>query len=125
MVKKTLSARLDPDLICRLKEVSKANGTTIDRTISLALDAFEREQKAGHAISQRVDFLEKSLSAVLDLVVTFSEKMDEKFSEASTLERERLKSLYKLVEIKMSEHDEAEEVRYCRFLDALRKENNS
>ena len=123
MIKKTLAARLDPDLISRLKEISRANNATIDRTISLALDALEREQKAGHSFSERVVFLEQNLSALLGLIVAFSEKIDVKFSEASTNERDRLKSLFKLVDIKMSEHDEAEEVRFHRFLAGLRKGN--
>jgi hypothetical protein len=123
MIKKTLSARLDPDLISRLKEVSKANNASIDRTISLALDAFEREQKAGNSFSERVSFLEKNLSALLDLVITFSDKIDQKFGEASTKERDRMKSLFKLVEIKISEHDEAEEIRFHRFMAGIAKEN--
>ena len=49
-------------------------------------------------------FWEKNLSAIFDLVLPFGEKMDAKFSEASTNERERMKSLYKLLEIKMDEH---------------------
>jgi predicted transcriptional regulator len=124
MIKKTLAARLDPDLISRLKELSKAKNATIDRTISMALDALEREQKAGNSFSERVAFLEKNLSALLGLVVAFSEKIDQKFSEASTNERDRLKSLFKLVDIKISEHDEAEEVRFHRCLAGLGKVNS-
>jgi hypothetical protein len=124
MVKKMLPTRLDPDLIARLREVSKAKNTTIGRTISLALDALDREEKAGNSFSERVAFLEQNLSALLGLVVAFSEKIDAKFSEASTNERDRLKSLYKLVDIKISEHDEAEEVRFHRFLAGLGKANS-
>lgn len=125
MIKKTLSARLDPDLISRLKEVSKANNASIDRTISLALDALDRERKAGYSIPDRVAMLEKNLSALLDLVMTFSEKIDQKFSEASTNERDRMKSLFKLVEIKISEHDEAEEIRFHRFINGTVRENQA
>ena len=121
---RTMSARLEPDLIARLLAASKANDATINHTVSLALDALEREQKAGHSFSERVAFLEQNLSALLGLVVAFSEKIDVKFSEASTNERDRLKSLFKLVDIKISEHDEAEEVRFHRFLAGLGKVNS-
>jgi hypothetical protein len=84
----------------------------------------EREQKAGNSFSERVAFLEKNLSALLGLVVAFSEKIDVKFSEASTNERDRLKSLFKLVDIKISEHDEAEEVRFHRFIAGIGKANS-
>ena len=77
-------------------------------TIFLALDASEREQKAGNSFSGRVAFLEQNLSALLGLTVTSCEKMDQKFSEASTTERERMKSLYRLIDIKMRECDVAE-----------------
>jgi hypothetical protein len=127
MIKKTLAARLDPDLISRLKEASRSNNATIDRTISLALDALEREQKAGNSFSERVVFLEKNLTALLDLVMTFSEKLDGKFgdidgkfSQANVNEGERLKALYKLINTKMCEHDEAEEARFFRFVALLR-----
>jgi len=116
MPKTTLPARLEPDLIARLQRVSQAKKASVNDTISCAMDALEREQKEGGSFTQRVAFLEKNLSALLDLVLTFSEKMDAKFSEASTTEKERMKSLYKLLEIKMAEHDEAEEVRFYRFL---------
>jgi methionine-rich copper-binding protein CopC len=69
----------------------------------------------GNSILERVAFLEKNLAAVLDLVMTFSEKLEEKFSQANINEKERLKSLFKLLNIKMSEHDEAEEARFVRF----------
>ena len=120
MIKKTLAARLDPDLTSRLKEASRSNNATIDRTISLALDALEREQKAGNSVAVRVDFLEKNLSAMLDLVTAFGEKIDEKFSQANVNEGERLKALYRLINTKMCEHDEAEEARFYRFVALLR-----
>jgi len=124
MRKKTLCARLDPDLIVRLQALSKFNDATINHTISLALDALEREQKAENPVTVRVGFLEKNLSAILDLVNAFSEKLDQKFGEAGTNERERIKSLYKLLDIKISEHDEAEEGRFQRFFAGLRGNNS-
>jgi hypothetical protein len=120
MPKTTLPARLEPDLIARLQRVSQAKKASVNDTISCAMDALEREQKEGGSFAQRVAFLEKNLSALLDLVLTFSEKMDAKFSEASKDERDRMKSLYKLMEIKMDEHDEAEEVRFHTVLTSVR-----
>ncbi|HEY5513879.1 MAG TPA: hypothetical protein VIK40_09580 [Geomonas sp.] len=59
---------------------------------SVALDALEREQKTGNSFSEPVAFLEKNLSALLGSVVAFSEKIDWKFSEPSTVERERMRA---------------------------------
>jgi hypothetical protein len=120
MRKMTMSARLDPDLIARLQTASKTIDASINHTISLALDALEREQKGGNSVAVRVGFLEKNLSAMLDLVTAFGEKIDEKFSQANINERERLKSLYKLLNTKMCEHDEAEEARFSKFVASIR-----
>ena len=70
-------------------------------------------------VPDRVAFLENCLAGIQDLVILFSEKIDEKFSEASTLERERMKSLYKLLDIKISEHDDAEELRFANLNKAF------
>ena len=68
----------------------------------------------------RVAFLENYLAGLQELMIFASEKIDEKFSEASTVERERMKSLYKLLDIKLCEHDEAEAERFYRFAAGTR-----
>jgi hypothetical protein len=114
------SARLKPEVIARIRALSKTKKNSVSNALSLALDAQDRMEKLGFIVPDRVAFLEKCLAGLQQLVIFSSEKLDEKFSEASTLERERLKSLYKLLDIKLCEHDEAEAERFYRFAAGIR-----
>jgi hypothetical protein len=131
MEKVLFTARLDLGMIDRLRASAKARHTSFNNIISLSLDALDREQKAQNSLFERVVFLEKNLTALLDLVLTFSEKLDgkfgdldEKFSQANINERERLKSLYQLLNTKMSQHYEAVEARFDKF-GATKKEDST
>jgi hypothetical protein len=122
MPKKMLTTRLESDLIDRLNEISTAIKAPINDTISISLDALEREQKTAETVVKRVESIEKNLSALAKLMAVFDEKMvvigekmDKQFVEASFNEKERMKSLLKLLETKIREHDEAEEARFRKF----------
>ena len=114
-----LPTRLDPSLIFRLKNKSAAINASISDTISLAMDALEREQKADETFSERAGSLEKNLTVLIDSITLFNQKMDQLFAQASFNEKERLKSLLKLLGEKITEkidqHDEAERARFERF----------
>ena len=115
--KAMLPARLDPDQIARLNAVSKANSLSIDDTIALALDALEREQCVAETVTERLELLEKNLAALVDLIAEYSGKIDRQFGEAGINEKERLKSLFRLLEAKLCEHDEAEAARFADLFE--------
>lgn len=107
-----LTSRLEPELVARLNDLSTASKATVADTISLALDALEREQKAADTVAERIEKLEANVAALVDLMATFNGKVDHEFLQASTNERERLKSLLTLIEKRITEHDEAEKARF-------------
>lgn len=119
MQKMPLPDRLDRDLIQRLKLRAKAENISVNDVVSKAMDALERETKFGDSLPQRVTFLEHNLSSLLDLVLTFNEKLEEKFVQAGLTEKDRLRCLYKLLKIEIEEHDEAEAARLQDLLQAL------
>lgn len=112
MTKIHLPDRINPEVVARIKYLANVFQVGTEEVISLALDALERETKAGDSLPQRVAHLEKNLAAFFDLVMTFNEKLEEKFAEANLTEKNRLKGLLKLLEIKIGEHDEAERERF-------------
>jgi len=116
MKKVHFPARVAPPVVARIQALAKALDVSYSEVISLALDALEHEQKAGGTIAERMAFLEKNVAAFFNLVMTFSDKIEERFAQASVDEKERLKSLFKLLNIKLTEHDEAEEARFDRFV---------
>jgi ABC-type transporter Mla subunit MlaD len=85
---KHLPIRLEPTLINRLKRLSKAVNAPINDTISIALDALERNRSMTEAVingvenvaltvADRVEFLEKNLAALVNLIASQNEKMDD------------------------------------------------
>jgi hypothetical protein len=98
-----LPARVEPGLIPRLNSVSAAINASISDTISFALDALERERKAGETLPERVGSVERNLLVLVDSMTAFNRKIDQQFSEASFNEKERLKSLLKLLGEKIDE----------------------
>lgn len=122
MTKIPFSVRLTPEVLCRLQELTKAQKSSHNDTISLALAALERERKTGMSLPERVDFLEKNISAFFNLVMTFTEKLEEKFDQANLYEKERLKSLYQLLNEKMAESEKAQDARFVRFLSRIKED---
>jgi hypothetical protein len=110
-----LSSRLEPGIIARLNSMSVTINASINDTISIALDALEREQNAIETVTERVESVEKNLLVLVDSMTAFNRKIDRQFTEASFNEKERLKSLLKLLGEKIEEHDEAERARFNRF----------
>jgi hypothetical protein len=102
--KKHLPIRIEPALIARLDAVSKAIKNPVNDVISLALDALEREQNVAQTVTERLEYLENNLASLVELMTVFNEKID----QAGVSEKEHIKQLYRLLEIKMDEHDEAE-----------------
>jgi hypothetical protein len=121
MINKRLMARFTPEIIVRIKTLTSSYKVCTNELISLALDALERERKLGHSLPERVAFLEKNLATFHDLVMTFGEKIEEKFSEASANEIERIRSLFTLLDNKISEHDDAEALRFHQFVTSLHR----
>jgi Zn-dependent M16 (insulinase) family peptidase len=110
-----LSARLDPTLIARLNEMATRLNANINDTIFLALDALEREQKVPETVAERIESLVSNLRVLAESVTLLNQKMDHHFSQASFDEKERLKSLLKLLGEQIQHHDEAERARFERI----------
>jgi len=119
MQKLPLPDRLDRDLIQRLKLRAKAENCSVNEVVSKAMDALEREKKFGDSLPQRVTFLEHNLSSLLDLVLTFNEKLEERFAAASQTEKDRMRGLLQLLKDKIDEHDADEADRLQGILQAL------
>jgi len=109
--KQPLPTRLEPELIERLKRFSLSISASIPDTISLALDALERERNTAQTITERVENIEENLTSLVDLMTRLSQKMD----EAGVNEKERLKSLLQLLESKLLSHDQAEQMRFDKL----------
>ncbi len=127
MTKKHLPIRLDPALINRLKRLSMAVNAPIDDTIAIALDALERnrnitkvasdgEENVALTVGERLEFLEKNLGALVDLIALSNDNIDRRFNEAGALEKERLGALYRLLEDRLKDHDAAEKERFRNLI---------
>jgi hypothetical protein len=114
---------LEPTLINRLKRLSKAVNAPINDTISIALDALGRNRSITEAVitgaenvaltvADRVEFLEKNLAALVNLIAVQNEKMDDISPKPPRSKKERLKAFYLLLETKLSVHDAAERERF-------------
>ena len=119
MPKKPLPARLEMDLITRLNRVANTRKISVNDVISLALDGLEGEREVAQTITDRIEFIEKNLAALADLIEVFNKNMGQLFSEvgrcfneAGALEKERLGALYRLLENRLKDHDEAESERF-------------
>ena len=123
MPKKPLPARLEPDLITRLNRVSTTRKISVNDVISLALDGLEGEREVAQTITDRIEFMEKNLAALAELVEVFTQNMGRHFnevgqcfSEAGAVEKERLGALYRLLEGRLKDHDEAERERFRNLI---------
>lgn len=105
--KEHLTTRLEQELLDRLGKVAAANRATIPNTICLALDALERQEY----FDERMDTMEESIAELAEMMA----KLDRKMDEDSNNEKERLKSLYILLEGKLKIHDDAEQERFERL----------
>jgi len=127
LVKKHLPIRLEPTLINRLKRLSKSVNAPIDHTISIALDALERnlniaeiasdaEANVPLTVGERLEFLENNLAALVDLMAASNDNIYRRFNEAGALEKERLGALYRLLEDRLRDHDAAEKERFRELI---------
>ena len=112
MPKKPLPERVEIDVITRLKRVSNARKISLSEVISLALDGLEGEREVAQTITDRIEFLEKNLAALVELMEIFDKKMEHLFIESGASEKERLKALYLLFKANMNDHDQAEKERF-------------
>ena len=112
MPKKPLPERVEVDVIERLKRVSNTRNLSMSEVISLALDGLEGEREVAQTITDRIEFLEENLAALVDQMIVFDKKIDRHFSEAGAGEKERLGALYRLLESRLKEHDMAEKERF-------------
>ena len=112
MGKKMLPTRLEIDVIARLKRTANIRKISVNDTISLALDGLEGEREVAQTITDRIEFLEENLAALVELMEDFYKRMDRHFSEAGAGEKERLGALYRLLESRLKEHDMAEKERF-------------
>jgi hypothetical protein len=119
MDKIPFTMKLSPEIVERLRRLARDRKTCLNDTVSLALAALERERETGNSLPDRVGHLEKNISAFFNLVMTFNEKLEEKFSHADLYEKERLKSLYQLLKEHFEKSDQAQEARVSRVLDAV------
>jgi len=83
--------------------------------ISLALDELEGEREVAQTITDRIEFLEKNLVALVELMEIFDKKMDRLIIESGASEKERLKALYLLFKANMNDHDKAEQERFAHL----------
>jgi hypothetical protein len=113
MPRKPLPARLDMELIARLNRVSNTRKISVNDVISLALDGLEGEREVAQTITDRIEFLEKNLAALVELMEIFDKKMEHLFIESGASEKERLKALYLLFKANMNDHDKAEQERFA------------
>jgi hypothetical protein len=107
--------RVEPELVSRLKSHSVATNLSLNDIISRALDALEREQKNSASLGGRIDCLGENLLVMVELMKKFDQKLDHQFNQASFNEKERLKSLLKLLGEQIQHHDEAERARFERI----------
>jgi hypothetical protein len=63
--------------------------------------------------------LEQNLTAFFELVMSFEGKLEEKFAYADLYEKDRLKSLYRLLKDNLDEFDRAQEARALLLLQAI------
>jgi hypothetical protein len=108
MKKIMLPTRLEFDVITRLNRAAHSRKIPINDVISLALDGLEAEREVAQTITDRIDFLENNLGALVELMEVFGDKLDRHFSN----ETERLKTMYLLIKANMSDHDKAEKERF-------------
>jgi hypothetical protein len=107
--------RVEPELVSRLKSHSVATNLSLSDIISRALDALEREQTNSASLGGRIDCLGENLLVMVELMKIIDQKLDHQFSQASFDEKERLKSLLKLLGEQIQHHDEAERARFERI----------
>jgi len=105
--KEHLSTRLEPELLDRLRTVAATKGASVPETISMALDALEREE----CLTEQLENLGGDVAYLTEKVACIDHKMD----QASFNEKERLKSLLQLLEAKIQAHDQAEQARFDRM----------
>jgi hypothetical protein len=67
------------------------------------------------ALGGRIDCLGGNLLVMVELMKKFDQKLDHQFSQASFNEKERLKSLLKLLGEQIQHHDETERARFERI----------
>ena len=110
---KMLPNRLEIEVMARLKRISCTRKISVNDVISLALDGLEGEREVAQTITDRIDFLEKNLAALVELMEVFDKKVDRLFIESGVSEKERLKALYLLFKANISDHDKAEQERFA------------
>ena len=115
MPKKPLPERVEFDVITRLKRVSNTRKISLSDVISLALDGLEGEREVAQTITDRIEFLEKNLAALVEVMDVFDKKMDRLFIESGASEKERLKALYLLFKANIKDHDNAEQERFTNL----------
>jgi hypothetical protein len=108
MPKKPLPERVEIDVIARLKRVSDTRKISLSEVISLALDSLEGTREVAQTITDRIEFLERNLAALVDLMEVFDAKIDQHFSN----ETKRLKTMYLLIKANMNDHDQSEKERF-------------
>jgi hypothetical protein len=101
---KMLPNRLEIDVMNRLKRASRIRKISVNDVISLALDGLEGEREVAQTITDRIEFMEKNLDALVGLIGDLIEKSDRHFSEADINGKEHLRSLYILLESKLREY---------------------
>jgi hypothetical protein len=107
-----LPMRVEPGLIPRLNRVSAKTNSSVSSTISAALDALEKERSEAVTVGEKLEFLEKNLLALVELMEIFDRKIDRHFVESGACEKERLGAMYRLLEARLTEHDAAEKERF-------------
>ena len=103
-----LPNRLDLDVVARLKRISSIRKISVNDVISLALEGLEGEREVAQTITDRIEFLEKNLAALVDLMEVFDAKIDRHFGN----ETERMKTMYLLIKANLNDHDQAEKERF-------------
>ena len=116
MGKKMLPTRLEIDVITRLNRTANSRKISVNDAISLALDGLEGEREVAQTITDRIEFLEKNLGSLIELLKNFDKKMDLHFTKAGASEQERLGALYRLLELRLKEHDTAERERFQQMV---------
>ena len=104
MTRRPLSNRLESDVIARLKRVSTTRKIPVNDVISLALDGLEGEREVAQTITDRIEFIENNLTALVDLIKDLIDKNDRHFIQALEDLKKGLKSLYILLEDKIDRH---------------------
>jgi predicted CopG family antitoxin len=97
MAKVKLDTRLEMEVFRRLQTIRSQQKISISDVIANALNAQEREQNVAETVGERLDFLERNLLALVELMEVFDRKIDRHFIESGASEKERLGALYRLL----------------------------